>query len=89
MPGREVRDADGRIGHVDVLTAGAARAVRVDPQVLLVDLDVDVLGQLRPDVDRRERRVAPRGLIERRDAHQPVHAGFGRQQAVGVLADDQ
>ncbi len=26
-----------------------------------------------------------RGLIEGRDAHQPVHAGFGRQQAVSVF----
>ena len=33
--------------------------------------------------------MAPRRLIERRDAHEPVHAGFGRQQAVGVLAGDR
>ncbi len=38
---------------------------------------------------RRERRVAPRRLIERRDAHEPMDAGFGRQQAVGVLAGDR
>ena len=63
--GRQVRDADRRIGDVDVLTAGAARPVGVDAQVLVVDLDVDVLGQLRPDEDRRERRVPPRRLIER------------------------
>ena len=65
---------------------GAARSIRVDPQILFVDLDFDVFRKLRPDVDRRERRVAPRGLIERRDAHEPVHARFGRQQAVGILA---
>ena len=58
-------------------------------QVLLVDLDVDVVGQLRPDVERRERRVAARRLIERRDAHQPMDAGFGEQQAVGVVAGDR
>ena len=38
--GREVGDAHGRVGHVDVLAAGARRAVGVDAQVLLVDLDV-------------------------------------------------
>ena len=80
-------DADGRIGDVDVLTAGTARPVRVDAQILLVDADVDVVGQLRPDVERGERRVPARRLIERRDAHQPVDAGFGRKQAVGVLAE--
>ena len=50
--GRQVRDADGGVGDVDVLAAGAARSVGVDAEVLLVDLDVDVLGQLRPDVAR-------------------------------------
>ena len=40
---REVRDPDRGVGLVDVLTAGALRAVGVDPQVALVDLDVAVL----------------------------------------------
>ena len=63
--GGEVGDAHGRIGDVDVLPARAARAIGVDAQVLVFDVDVDVLGQLGPDVDRRERGVAPRGLVER------------------------
>ena len=87
--GRQVRDADGGVGDVDVLAAGAARAVGVDAEVLVLDLDVDVLGQLRPDEDRGERRVPARRLIERRDAHQPMHAGFGEQQPVGVVAGDR
>ena len=49
-------------------------------------LDVDVLGQLRPDEHRRERRVAPRRLVERRDAHEPMHAGLGGHQPVRVIA---
>ena len=63
--------------------------IGVDAEVLVVDLDVDVFGQLRPDVHRGERRVPARRLIERRDAHEPVHAGLRRQQAVGVLAGDR
>ena len=55
---------------------------------LSVDLDVDVVRQLRPDEHRRERRVPARRLVERRDAHQPVDAGFGRQQAERVVAVD-
>ena len=61
--GRQVRDAHGRVGHVDVLAAGAARAVRVDAQVLVGDVDLDVLVDLGRDVHRGERRVpalAPR-----------------------------
>src|SRR5262245_13312692 len=38
---RDVRDPDGRIRLVHVLAAGAARAVRVDAQVGLVDLELD------------------------------------------------
>ena len=79
--GRQVRDADRRIGDVDVLAAGAARAEGVDAEVLVGDLHLDVLGHLRVDEDRGERGVAPRRLIERRDAHQPMHAGLGRHAA--------
>src|SRR5208337_1992047 len=38
--GREVGDAHRAVGLVDVLTAGARRAIDVDPQVALVDLHV-------------------------------------------------
>src|SRR3712207_7994798 len=42
-PRRQVRDAHGRVGGVDVLPARAGRAVGVHAQVLVVDLDLDVL----------------------------------------------
>ena len=32
-----------RVGRVDVLAAGAGRAIRVDAALALVDLDVDVV----------------------------------------------
>ena len=66
----------------------AARPVGVDAEVLLVDLDLDVVRQLGPDVDRGERGVAAGRLVERRDAHEPVDAGFGRHQAERVVAAD-
>ena len=59
--GRQVRDAHRRVGDVDVLAAGAARAVGVDAQVLLVDLDVDVVGssgQTNTDANEVWRRAA-------------------------------
>ena len=38
--GRHVGDPDGGVRLVDVLAAGTLRTVRVDPEVVLVDLDV-------------------------------------------------
>jgi hypothetical protein len=42
--GGDVGDAHGGVGGVDALPAGAAGAVDVDAQVVLVDRDVDLLG---------------------------------------------
>ena len=44
MPGRQVRDANGGFGLVDVLAAGAAGTHRIDLQVVGVDVDFDVVG---------------------------------------------
>ena len=60
----------------------------IDAQVFQLDIDLDLVVDLRIDEHRSERSVPPRVGIERRDAHQPVHADFGLQQAVGVLAVD-
>ena len=87
-PGRKVRQAHGRVRDVDVLAAGAARAVRVDPQVLVRDLDLDVFVHLRRDVDRRERGVAALRRVEGGDPDQPVDPHLALQVPVGVVADD-
>jgi hypothetical protein len=52
-------DAHRAVGGVDVLPAGARGAIGVDPQVALVDLDVDVVVDLRIDPDAGEAGVAP------------------------------
>src|SRR5437870_6469606 len=41
---REMRDPDGAVGGVDALAARPLRAEHVDPQVLVVDLHVDLFG---------------------------------------------
>ena len=38
-PGRDMRDAHRRIGGVDVLTTRARRAIDIDAQILVLDLD--------------------------------------------------
>ena len=56
---RQVRDPHGRVGLVDVLSAGAAGAKRVDPQVGRIDRDVlDRIG-FGEDRDRARRGVDP------------------------------
>ena len=88
MPGRDVRDAHRRVGRVDALAAGAARAERVDAQILLVDLDVDFLG-LGQHRDGRGRRVDAAAGFGGRHALHAVHAALVLQLAVDALALDQ
>ena len=71
-----------------MLAAGALRAVRVDLQVALVDLDVGVVGQERRDDHGRERGVPAVRAVERALADEPVLAALGLEDAVGVLAAD-
>ena len=79
---------DRRLGLVDVLAAGALGAHRVDTHVGFLDVDLDAVVDHRIDGHARERRVPPRVGIERRDAHQAVHAGLGLEPAIGVAALD-
>ena len=67
------------VGGVDVLAAGARRAVGVDPEVALVDLDVDIVVDHRIDPDAGEAGVAPRVAVIGPDPDQPVDAAFGLQ----------
>ena len=41
--GRQMRDTNRRIRHVDVLTASARRAIGVNSQILVLNVNLDVL----------------------------------------------
>jgi hypothetical protein len=84
--GGKMRDADRGFHLVYVLAAFAAGAVGVYAQLFWTDVDLDAVVDFRDDENRSERSVSPRRLIERRDAHQPMDAGFAGQEAVGVFA---
>ena len=86
--GRRMGHADGGVGLVDVLTAGARRAVGIDADIGRVDVDLDRIVDFRIHEQRRERGMAAVGRVERRLAHQAVHARFRAQEAVGVVALD-
>ena len=88
MPLGHVGDAHGAVGLVDVLAAGTRRAVGVDAQILVVDLDLDLVVDHRIDPDRGEAGVAAVVRIEGRDAHQAMDAAFGLEPAIGVGAGD-
>ena len=87
--GRDVGEPHRGFGLVDVLAAGAAASASCRcARRLLVDVDLDAVVDHRIDLDAGERRVPARVGIERRDAHQPVHAVLGLEPAVGVAALD-
>src|SRR3546814_10651351 len=85
--GRQVGDPRRRVGCVDVLATGALRAVGVDPQILVVDVDVDLLG-LRQHRDGGSRGVdAPTAFGHRHTLH-AVRAGLELQAGEDARAGD-
>src|SRR5690606_21057365 len=68
--GRNVRQAHGRVGLVNVLATGSAGAVGVYTQVGRVDFDFDRVVDFGVDEDAGERGVTAIGRVERAFAHQ-------------------
>ena len=88
MPRRQMRDPDRRVRLVDVLAARARRAVGVDLQVRLVDLDLaDVLG-LGEHRDGAGRRVDASLRFRLRHALHAMHAGLELELRVRAFARD-
>ena len=77
--GRKVRDSDRGVGGVDALTALAGRAVDVDPQIGLVDLDLLDLFRLRVDEDTGGGRVDASLRFGDRHSLHAVHAALELQ----------
>src|SRR6266436_7696652 len=86
--GRNVREPYRGFGLVDVLPAGAARAHGVGTNVGFLDVDLDAVVDDGKYRDAGKRRVPARIGIEWRYPHQPMHAGFGLQPAIGVVTAD-
>ena len=92
----EHHDARGQVGQthgggrlVDVLAACAGAAAGLHFDVLRPDLDLAVVVQLRHDLQRGKAGLPPRVGVKGAHAHQPVHAVFALQIAIGVLALDE
>ena len=85
---RQVGDPYRRVGRVDTLAAGARGPVDVDPEILLLDLHVDVLG-LRQHRDRDGRGVDAAGGFGDGHALHPMDAALELQPAPGAAAVDE
>src|SRR5215831_4240154 len=86
--GGNVGDPHGRIGGVDVLTAGAGRAISIHPAIAFFDFDLDVFVDDRVDPYAGKGGVPTRIRVIGGDAHQPMHARFSLEPPVGVLTLD-
>ncbi len=81
-----MRDPHRGVRRVDRLSAGAGGTEDVDPEVLLGDLDLLLLGLLeeRDHVEGREGGVPPLLGVEGADPHESVDPTLRRQEPVGV-----
>ena len=83
---RDVRQAHGRGGLVDLLPARARGAVDVHLDILVAQLYLARVGYLRHDLDGGEARLSAARGVEGGYTHEPVHAVFALEEAVGVVA---
>ena len=72
-----------------MLTAGALGAIRVDADVVVLDLHIDLVTHLGHHVDTGERSLSASVRIEGADPDQPVRAPFGLERPVGSIAGDR
>src|SRR5207248_589536 len=84
QPARHMGEADGRAHLVDVLSAWSSRAIRLELNVLRVDLDVVRGLHVGHDLDESERRMAAMTGVEWRETYQAVHAALRLEVAICV-----
>src|SRR3989344_622040 len=86
--GRNVRHAHYRITFVHILTAGAAGACDRYVELLLRNVRLRQVFELRQHFDEREARLPLPRRIERRHTHEPMHTRFVLQGTVSTRAVD-
>src|SRR5690625_3360708 len=83
-----MRDANGRVGFVDMLSPGAAGTVGIYAQIGWVDLNFKAIVNFRVDKNATKRRMTALVRIKRAFTYQAVHPGLGAQQAISVFPFD-
>ena len=71
-----------------MLSAGTAGTVRIDTNVLVTHLNIDLFVDIRHNIAGHERSLAFSCRIERRNTDETVNAFFGFQVTVSILAID-
>ena len=71
-----------------MLSAGAAGPVGIDPQVIRIDLHIQILLNIRHHVAGYKRGLPLSVGVEWRDPHQAVDASLGFQISKGILPID-
>ena len=77
-------DANGRLDLIHILAAGSAGPKGIDPEIFVVDDEVDIIIQFGIDEDRGKGSMPALVGIEGGDAHEPVYAGFSLEIPVGI-----
>src|SRR5690606_29626475 len=80
--GWQVRQTHGRIRSVNVLTTGSRRAIRIDAQIRLVYLNIDIVIDFRKNRDGRKTGMTTLCAIKRADANKPMNARLCLEMAV-------
>src|SRR6185312_7578917 len=83
-----MRKSHGGFCPVDVLASRAAGAENIYLQIFRLDVDLDVLVDLRIHENGGERSMPPRIGVKWRDANQAMDADLRLQLPVNVLAAD-
>jgi len=81
-------EAHGRRVFLYVLAAVPRRAIGVHLDVVGVDLDIDLIGDIGHDLYEGKGGVPPLGVVKGRYAHQAMDAPLGAQVAIHILAPD-
>ena len=75
--GREMRDSDRRRCLVDMLSTGSARTVRVNSDIIIVDLDIKVFLDIRHYIAGYEGCLSLSVCVERGNSYKAVYASLG------------
>jgi hypothetical protein len=82
----DMSDPHGRVRDIDMLAARSAGAIRIYPQILIIDVHLDLILHFRIGKNRSKGSMTPAAGIIGRNAHQAVDAVLCFHVTVGIGA---
>ena len=77
-----------RRGFVDMLSAGTAGTIGINPQIFVVDFNIDIFFNIRNNITGCKRRLTLSCCIKRGNTHKAVYSLFTFQVAIRILTVD-